>query len=893
VLSRDDLLAIYQRLGLSDQARAAIDDVRCSDPARRVRSGRGNVSGRYPSKKMGVTIQFESHRVELAAIYEMEHDVGVLEYFDQPSSIKLLYNSPHGRRMGVMHTPDFFVIRVDAAGWEEWKAEEDLIRLAEKNPNRYQRDSGDQWRCPPGEAYALALGLYYRVRSGREIDWIFQRNIQFLEDYLRTDKAPSATPVCERLLGYVRTAPGLSLEELFRLAEDIAGRDEIYGLIATGALFADLRKASLSEPASVPVFAPGEEQSRDASGERDACRSSPRYPVASVGRKITWDGRPWRLVNLGETTVSLLSEEGAVVEVPFSAFHILAASGVLQGLAACPDDRVDAEVLELLSKASDRELAVANSRCRIVRDHLGDESCDERDSVPARTLRRWTARYRIAQRRYGSGYLGLLPRTRDRGNETERLPEKTRQLMNEFIDDDYESLKQKTIYASWIGLKRECEARNILAPSYKTFTLKVRQKAGFRQTLKRQGRRAAYSQEPFYVELDLKTPRHGDRPFEIGHIDHTELDVEVISSGTGQLLGRPWLTLLTDAFSRRVLAFHLTFDPPSYRSCMMILRECVRRHERLPQIVVLDGGREFDSVYFETLLARYECTKKTRPPAKARFGSVCERIFGTANTHLVHNLLGNTQITRNVRQVTKSVNPKQHATWPLPELFGRLSEYFYEVYDTIAHPALGQSPREAYERGMSATGTRPQKQIAYDLEFQIWTLPTTAKGTAKVSPGRGVKINHLYYWSEALREPAVERCEVAVRYDPFDLGTAYAFAGDRWVRCVSEHYLLLRGRSEKEVVLASTELKRRNQCHSHAFEVTANKLAAFLASMESEEALLVQRLRDRESQVVRERFFDVVDNGEANARTTDPRCNADGAEGRGAAAETYETYGEF
>ena len=39
---------------------------------------------RYPSRKMGVTIQFEDHRVELAGIYEMEHDATVLEYFDQP-----------------------------------------------------------------------------------------------------------------------------------------------------------------------------------------------------------------------------------------------------------------------------------------------------------------------------------------------------------------------------------------------------------------------------------------------------------------------------------------------------------------------------------------------------------------------------------------------------------------------------------------------------------------------------------------------------------------------------------------------------------------------------------------------------------------------------------------
>jgi len=137
VLSRDDLLALYECWGLPDQARAVIDQVRSSSPARRVRSGRGNVSGSYPSRKMGATIQFESHRVELAAVYEMEHDPGVLEFFDQPPSIKLLYESANRKRMGVLHTPDFFVIWQDKAGWEEWKQEEDLTRLAEKNPNRY------------------------------------------------------------------------------------------------------------------------------------------------------------------------------------------------------------------------------------------------------------------------------------------------------------------------------------------------------------------------------------------------------------------------------------------------------------------------------------------------------------------------------------------------------------------------------------------------------------------------------------------------------------------------------------------------------------------------------------------------------------------------------------
>jgi len=67
-----------------------------------------------------------------------------------------------------------------------------------------------------------------------------------------------------------------------------------------------------------------------------------------------------------------------------------------------------------------------------------------------------------------------------------------------------------------------------------------------------------------------------------------------------------------------------------------------------------------------------------------------------SNTQFVHNLRGNTQIMRNVRQVTKSVNPEGLATWSLTELYDRLCEYLYEIYDTVEHPALGRSPREAF-----------------------------------------------------------------------------------------------------------------------------------------------------------------------------------------------------
>jgi putative transposase len=790
MLSPEELSSWYERLRLSAQTRRLIDSIRSCQPARRVQARRLNVCGRYPSRKMGVTIQFESHRVELAAIYEMEHDAEVFEYYDQPPPLKLNYRSASGRLLGVIHTPDFFAIRTACAGWEECKTEEDLLQLTAHNPNRYCRDAQGVWRCPPGEAQATPWGLYYRVRSSSQVDGVFQRNIQFLEDYLRADPVVIEHRVREAVLTVVSAHPGISLDALFHATEQAASADDIYLLIASGAVSTDLSAAPLIDPQHVFLFQNGDPQAlwqRTESAQRDI----PDVKVIAAAQELS------QLPTMG------------------------------------PD-----------------QIAEANRRLQIVRAYQASEPIA--GDVSPRTIRDWMQKYRRAEALYGTGYLGLMSRWRESGNRTPRLPEKTRDLMAQFIEVDYESLKQKRRLHVYGALLRACESHGTPAPSYKTFCQEVSRRPMYEQLLKRKGRRAAYKAEPTYFEPNIMTPRHGDRPFHICHIDHTELDIELLCSNTGRNLGRPWLTLLIDAFSRRLLAVALAFDPPSYRACMIVLRECVRRHNRLPQIVVVDGGKEFESVYFETLLARYECTKKTRPPAKARFGSVCERIFGTTNTQLIYNLAGNTQITKEVRVVTSSVNPRHHAVWTLGRLYDRLFEWAYEIYDTTEHPALGQTPRDCFADGLARAGSRVHRAIAYDDEFRIMTLPTTTKGTAWVSPGRGVKIHHLHYWSSIFRDPAVEQTSIPVRYDPHDAGTAYAYVGKRWVTCFSEHYAAFRGRSEREMMIATAELRKRLHDHSSNTQLTARKLADFISSIEDEEVLLLQRLRDAESRHVPE-----------------------------------------
>lgn len=208
----------HSRLGLSTDCIELIRNIRASPPSRRVKSGSRNVRGRYPSDKMGRTIQFESHTVELSAIYRLEFDPAVLEFFDQPPPIQLHYLGSHGRPVGPITTPDFFVLRVSGTGWEEWKTEGRLQELSQAAPARYVRDESG-WQCPPGEAVARPLGLTYALHSEAEINAVAIRNHRFLEDYVAdTDQVSDAVSVSLRSV--VKQNPGISIRDLLALARD-------------------------------------------------------------------------------------------------------------------------------------------------------------------------------------------------------------------------------------------------------------------------------------------------------------------------------------------------------------------------------------------------------------------------------------------------------------------------------------------------------------------------------------------------------------------------------------------------------------------------------------------------------------------------------------------------
>lgn len=846
-----------ERLKLSEEAKSEIQRIRQSPPARRVGGGRYNVSGRYSSKKMGVTIQFESHKVELPAIYMMEFNDDVLEYYDQPPQIKVNYfqSKKHkNRKMAYWYTADFFVIEKERAYWVEWKTEEELVKKSQEKPDRYYRKDG-RWEFAPGKSYAEKFGLDFRVRSSSEINWILQRNLEFLEDYIIKEYVPEETTIL-KIKEAVLSSPGLTLLDLIGIGEEQFTVDDIYALIANNTIYIDLYNDLITEPENVTVYLNKEQHKGfsivEWSGRRR--KSSSKIDLKN-GQRLLWGDTVWKILHYDQSKKNIiLLQDGKREhqEMPLEVFESLISDGYIEGINNVTSE--DDTVKELITQANEKDLETANKRYEVVMKVLNGEKV-ETESVTQRTIRNWVKKYQDAEELYGNGFVGLLPKTKNKGNRKDKLPKETKDLMEKMITENYATIKSKSIREVHREFLVKCEELNIPIASYKAFLKSVKRRPKYELERARKGRRAAYQYEEFYFELEFTTPKHGERIFNIAHIDHTELDIEVDINGKESV--RPWLTLMIDAFSRRILAYYLTFEEPSYRSCMMVIRKCVKNYNRLPSYVVVDGGKEFNSVYFESLLAFYGVHKKERPAAKARFGNVVERVFGITNKLFIHNLQGNTQLTKNVRQVTKSVNPKNHAVWTLESLNERIEQWINEVYDNMENPSLGMTPKEAYEESVAISGSRPNTYIPYNDTFILMTLPSPARKTRKVHPGRGIKLLYSYYWCNEFRDPRIENTNVEVKYDPFNVGIAYAFINNKWIKCLSEEFKYLNGKTEKQIQIIAEEIRKKKSLQSRSNSITAKMIARFI--MESE--LIEEKLYEEKNKALAvKRDFKVVEN---------------------------------
>ncbi|WP_043636426.1 Mu transposase C-terminal domain-containing protein [Chromobacterium haemolyticum] len=824
---------LLDRLGTPSAGMRLILDAVKYAPVRKVESrGGGNVITPLQSRKMQRTVETESRHLEFPVAVSLEHDPAVLEYYPQPSQLKFEVIDADGEIHAIDHIPDFLVVTEREVWFLECKPWSKLEKLAQRYPWRYQLDPDNHWRAPLIEEWLAARGIGYRIQTDRDIPQRRIENTLFLEDYLDPSAPPCPVDIAVRVQEALVADATLYLAELYDKAD--CRPDEVFKLIADGQLVAEIDFAALSEPTRCRVFRDTAVRDFERARQRPTPFAIPGVVDIKVGAHLVYDQQPYKVVLVGGSKVILESEDGKSVETELETLEKLVAQ---QNLLITNEASLGQEPVRL-SDYTESELKMALSRLNGL----------ENISLPNRTQRRHLKALGLAKLAGADELIALVPRLRDRGNRNPRLSPEQESAMEQVIRDEYLTSNAPNARHCHRKLVILCAQLGIKAPSYPTLIERIEALPQKQADRARHGNRVAYQNAEFVNVLHADTPVHGSRAFQYVHMDHTELDIELVSAKNGKPLGRPWLSFAIDAFTRRILGLYLSYDPPSYRSNMMLLRDIVRRHRRLPQFIVVDNGADFRSEDFKHFCALMRIHLRYRPAGRPRHGSVMERIFGRAHTEYVHNLAGNTKAMKAVRSTTGKFLPSRLAEWTLQAMYYGLEYWAFTYYDNEVHSALGLSPHDAFMRSQSLSGSREHRIVTLTQDFLILTCPTVSRaGLRTVDRQRGIKVHaNYFYWCPEFCDPKMHGKKLPVRYDPWDGATVYVQINKRWVPAQCKALVNLGQLTEKERELLSQEMRARYRMDDND-EPSLQRLTEFMQVFTPEGAMALAFQRQQEN----------------------------------------------
>lgn len=583
MLNHRDLMSIFKYLEFPEPGRRYVQTARSSPPSRAASGRFGNSVHTFASRKMGWTIKAESRHAEQPFLLHCEFSDGVLEYYDQPPGIKLHYTTADGKNRGRYYTPDFLVIENSRIYLAECKLEADLEKESVRRPHMYTKDVAGNWQCPPAIEAAKPMGLHHNIFTDHDFSPAFTRNCIYLLNFI--DNKPLPKDVLEKLADDLKKSGGRLL------LKDVSNRfSQVTAIqaILKRHIFADLNHDLLCAPDRTWIYADKKRLEAIAKIRND----SPLSPITSIAdlefhSSLFWGVELWEILNVskGRFPSVSLRKDNTLITLKANEFKALCGDRLLH--VPAPTER-NHTVEEAIAQCRTSDLEIAHTRQILLRQpHDGSVA-----PRLQRSLRRWKKAYDAAEGAHGCGLLGLIPKLRMQGNRNSRLTDAENALIDSTINDKYLSPNSSNAYSAYKDYLNQAKTAGLATCSLQTFYKRIQSITTARKLLTRKGSRAAYAYAPAERAIDLSwdLPYHGDFIFEVAHVDHTPLEMQLWSKLTNEPIEQTvYLSLMIDGYSRTILAMYLTFEPPSYRSTMMLLRECYRRHQRAPLFLAVDS----------------------------------------------------------------------------------------------------------------------------------------------------------------------------------------------------------------------------------------------------------------------------------------------------------------
>jgi transposase InsO family protein len=347
----------------------------------------------------------------------------------------------------------------------------------------------------------------------------------------------------------------------------------------------------------------------------------------------------------------------------------------------------------------------------------------------------------------------VTPDFANRGNTDAKVDERVDELAFKVIKNHFATRTRPQYSSAYFELIRlineENEARDVedrlTIPSIGYLKRRIHEVDPYHLTAAREGDDVARRKHGGFGPGERPT-----RPLEVLQIDHTPLDIVAIDDDFRVVIGRVYLTLAIDVFTRCIVGISIDYEKPSYHSVAKCLANAISFKDAIieryglvndwpcygiPQRILVDNGSEFHSAALEALCAALNIAIEYTRKRKSHLKGVVERTFRTINKDHFQAIPGST--FSNYLQL-KGYDPKKFS-------LARVSSIVEAMYILIVDVL--------HQKGSRATLKKPPAMWAQHIDEFPPRMPASQSeldvilGREVLKPVHhyGVEINFLKY----------------------------------------------------------------------------------------------------------------------------------------------------
>ncbi len=214
---------------------------------------------------------------------------------------------------------------------------------------------------------------------------------------------------------------------------------------------------------------------------------------------------------------------------------------------------------------------------------------------------------------------------------------------------------------------------------------------------------------------------------------------------------RPHLTVAIDVFSRMVVGFHLSFDPPGEMGTGLCIANAILGKDMFLEkhnikgewpcwgvmaTIHMDNAKEFRGNMLKRACQNYGINIEHRPIATPHWGGHVERLFGTFSKV----------------EDRENYDSELKASLTINEFEKWLVTYIVNVYHHKIHSGINMSPLEKYKKGIFGEGeehgTGLPPKLLNERRVRLDFMPYVERTIQEY----GVLIDHICYYDDVLRK---------------------------------------------------------------------------------------------------------------------------------------------